>query len=385
MILGTAIKTSRGYAAPEVGEAYSRARELCRGIDDPARVIPVLIGLVAHYIVGGDIESSRDVSVEMQKLFERIGNPHLQMLGEWSFGAALFHLGELEEGYRHCARGLDLYDPSFHGPRVWETGIEPGIFCRCELSRFECLRGEPDKALTTVTQAVAEARALEHPQTLAFALIFAAFAHQERREWRLMGQAIEEAVSLCASRGIAQESMWAEPLAAVAQFEQGETSDGLARMEDGLATIEQMRSPLLRPFYLNSYADMLRRTGRLEAAQAALEESGEVARATSQHAYDAETLRLWGELHVTRGDPAAAHDCFVRAIADAESRGAQWLKFRAALARSQLLLDQDRLSEALEVLRPGLSAIAGNISCVEVLVATELVGLLENRAKPELV
>jgi hypothetical protein len=53
------------------------------------------------------------------------------------------------------------------------------------------------------------------------------------------------------------------------------------------------------------------------------------------------------------------------------------LNFRAALGLSQLLLNQDRSSE---VLRPALSSVAVNSSCVEVMVATELVSLLENRS-----
>src|SRR2546426_6199143 len=150
MTLGLAIKTSRGYAAPEVGLAYGRARELCREIDDPGRVVPILIGLAAHYVVGGEIESSRDIGVEMLALCDRLGNPHLQMIGEWLFGAALFHLGHLADSHRHITRGLELYDPSFHGPRVWETAIEPGIFCRCEVARTQCLQGAPDLAVANV-------------------------------------------------------------------------------------------------------------------------------------------------------------------------------------------------------------------------------------------
>ena len=88
---------------PEVGRAYARARELCRQIDDPARVIPVLIGLSAHHIVSGEITTSRDVALEMLDLFNRLGDPNLQMLGQWSLGAALFHLGELEVGHEHLS------------------------------------------------------------------------------------------------------------------------------------------------------------------------------------------------------------------------------------------------------------------------------------------
>ena len=147
MTYGLSLKTSRGYAVAEVGAAYARARELCHQVDDPARVIPVLMGLSAHHIVSGEIETSRDVALEMLALFDRLGDPHLQMLGQWSLGAALFHLGELEVSHHHLARGLELYDPAFHKPRIWETGIEPGVFCRCEFSRTLALRGYPDQGL----------------------------------------------------------------------------------------------------------------------------------------------------------------------------------------------------------------------------------------------
>ena len=97
MTYGLAIKTGRGYAVAEVGRAYERARELARQIDDPARVIPILIGMSAHHMVAGEIRIAHDLAVEMMALFERIGDQHLQMIGEWSLGAATFHLGRIEE------------------------------------------------------------------------------------------------------------------------------------------------------------------------------------------------------------------------------------------------------------------------------------------------
>ena len=157
MTYALAIKTSKGYAVAEVGRAYERARELCRQVEDPSRVIPVLIGMSAHHIVSGEIRIAHDISLEMLALFERLGDPHLQMIGEWSVGAALFHLGALEAGHQHLEKALTLYDPAFHGARVWQTGIEPGIFCRCELSRTMTLRGFPDTGLAMVQEAVAAA------------------------------------------------------------------------------------------------------------------------------------------------------------------------------------------------------------------------------------
>jgi hypothetical protein len=118
----------------------------------------------------------------MLALFERLGDPNLKMIAEWSVGAALFHLGQLERAHEHLERGLELHDPSFHGPRVWQTGIEPGIFCRCEFSRTLMLRGYPDRGLAAAREAVAQARALDHPQPLVFAMLFEIMARISRRE-----------------------------------------------------------------------------------------------------------------------------------------------------------------------------------------------------------
>ena len=111
MTYALAIKTSKGYAVAEVGRAYERARELSRQVDDPSRVIPVLIGMSAHHIVSGEIRIAHDISLEMMALFERLGDPHLQMIGEWSVGAALFHLGALEAGHQHLEKAHDAVRP----------------------------------------------------------------------------------------------------------------------------------------------------------------------------------------------------------------------------------------------------------------------------------
>ena len=58
----------------------------------------------------------------MLQLFEQIGDPNLQMIGNWSLGAALFHLGDLRAAHAHLARGLELYDPAFHRA----TGVGDG-------------------------------------------------------------------------------------------------------------------------------------------------------------------------------------------------------------------------------------------------------------------
>jgi serine/threonine protein kinase/tetratricopeptide (TPR) repeat protein len=353
MTYGLAIKTSQGYAMSAVGNAYARARELCRKVEDAARVVPVLIGLSAHHIVSGEIHTAFDISTEMLDLFQRLGDPHLQMIGEWSVGAALFHRGDLEEAHQRLERGLSLYDPEFHRPRVWQTGIEPGIFCRCEYSRTLTLRGFPEQGLAVVQQAVAEARSIDHPQPLAFALLFEIFAHLAMRSSREIQRTYDQLAVVCHAHGIAQEVQWAAPLCGRAYIDLGDTRRGLRVIEEGLQVHTTSRSALLRPYYFVMFAEALMRSEYYDRAQRALDEAAESAEATGQHAYDAEHARMQAELISARdGSPEQADEHYRKALAIAQRQGARWLELRAARGYSHFLVSHQRQDEARDVLAP---------------------------------
>jgi adenylate cyclase len=353
MTYGLALKTGTGYAVEGVGAAYARARELSRRVEDPSLVIPVLMGLSAHHVVSGEIETSRDVSIEMRTLFDRLGDPNLRMIGHWSFGAAQFHLGELRDAHHHLLAARELYDPAFHRPRVWETGIEPGIFSASELSRTLTLLGFPDQGLACVQRAVADARALDHPQPLAFALLFEIFAQLARRNAREVRRLYEQLAIVCHAHGIAQEVQWAAPLAGRAMIEMGDTRRGLRVLEEGLAAHTITRSALLRPYYFVLLAGGLIRCSEFDRAQRALDESARIADATAQRAYASEHARLQAELHAARPVSAGeAEPAFQRALEIARAQGAKWLELRAARAYAHYMLKHGRADEARALLAP---------------------------------
>jgi tetratricopeptide (TPR) repeat protein len=338
LTIGLALKTRHGYGDPEVGRAYARGRELCVLVDDPRRLASILVGLAAHYAGAGEMVASRAIGADLLRHVAHQGNPHLEMVGEWLTGAASFHLGEFAEAETRIEAALARYDPAFHRPRVWDTGIEPGIFCLCEAARLQVLRGRPDRGLATATDAIARARAVGHPQTLAFSLLFLAFIHHERREWRAMRGALQDLLTLCATRGITQERIWAEPLMGAALVELGAPGVGLARLEAGLVEMARSQSALLQPFYLQLHAAALLRVDRPADALDVLERAAATATRSHQHAYDSDLYRLRGEAHAALGDWAAAGEALRQAIATADRQGAIWFRRRAADALADLPL-----------------------------------------------
>jgi predicted ATPase len=357
MAYGLALKTGRGYAVREVGIAYARARELCRQVDDPAQVVPVFIGLSAHHIVAGEIGTAHDIAVEMMQLFDRMGDPNLQMIGEWCLGAASFHLGEIRRAHGHFERALALYDPAFHRPRVWETGIDPGVFCRAEMSRTLLLLGFPDQALAMAREGVAQAEAGEHPQPLAFAVLFLTFTHLGLRDPRSVIEAYERLDSICRPHGLAQEALWGGPLRGRALVEMGHVDEGLRVMAETLSDEAFTRAALLRPYYLVVYAGALLRARRLDDAQAVLDEASASCAATRQTAYLSEHHRVQAEVLLARGDRAGAEAAYRRALDTAARQGATWLELRAARAYANYLAAFDRAAEARAVLAPVVARI----------------------------
>jgi tetratricopeptide (TPR) repeat protein len=287
----------------------------------------------------------------MLDLFNRLGDANLQMVGQWSLGAALFHLGELEVGHVHLQRALDLYDPAFHNPRVWETGVDPGIFCRCELARTLTLRGYPDQGLACVLEAVAHARALEHPQPLAFSLLFLTLVRGARREPEEVCRVFDELSALCLAHGIAQELLWAVPLRGRALVELGEVARGLDELATGLAAHLDTRSTLLRPYYFVLHAGALLRVREYDRARQALTEAREISEATNQHAYDSEHRRLEAEVCLARGHRRDCDRLYQESLAIARGQGARFLELRAARGYASFLADAGRRPEARDVLQ----------------------------------
>jgi hypothetical protein len=53
LTLGRALAVANGFAAPETGHAYARARELCHQAENPRRFFAVLVGLREFYLNRG--------------------------------------------------------------------------------------------------------------------------------------------------------------------------------------------------------------------------------------------------------------------------------------------------------------------------------------------
>ena len=69
LTLGSALTATQGYAGPQVGETYLRARDLCRELGEaPPQLFPALHGLYRFYHVRGELHAARETGEQLLKL-----------------------------------------------------------------------------------------------------------------------------------------------------------------------------------------------------------------------------------------------------------------------------------------------------------------------------
>ena len=73
--LGAAYIASRGYAAPEVGPVFRRARELCQRIGQPPQLFGIMLGIWEWHLVRGDLRLCVDLAAEGMEFADRLERP----------------------------------------------------------------------------------------------------------------------------------------------------------------------------------------------------------------------------------------------------------------------------------------------------------------------
>ena len=113
------------------------------------------------------------------------------------------------------------------------------------------LLGYPDQALTKSHAALTLAQELSHPFSLAYALDFAAWLHRLRREEQAAQERAEAAMTLSTTQGFPLWLAIGMILRGRTLAEQGQESEGMAQMREGLAAFQATGAEMARPYFLS--------------------------------------------------------------------------------------------------------------------------------------
>jgi predicted ATPase len=369
--LGAPLIATKGYTAPEVEKAYTRALELCRQIGETPQLFPVLFGLRTFYHVQGELQTACELGEQLFSLAQSVQDPALLLEAHRALGSTLYFLGELASAHTHLEQGIALYNPQQHRSHAFLYGQDPGVACLSVASLALWQLGYPDQALRREHEALTLAHELSHPFNLAFALNYAATVlPQLRREVQLTHERTEALTALSSEHkfpfGPAQGTILQGWLLA----KRGKEEEGITQMRQGLATLRATGVELFRPYYLALLAEVHGEIGQAEEGMSVLTEALAAVNNRGERQYESELYRLKGELTLQKFQVAGskfqvastqhpapntqaeaeAEACFHKAIEIARRQQAKSLELRAVMSLSRLWKEQGKKAEARQML-----------------------------------
>ena len=95
MALGPALIATKGYAASEVEQTYSRARELCQQLEDPSVLFPALFGLWSYYITRAEYGPTRKLAEQIFTLARQHNDSALLLQAHRALAETFSYWGNL--------------------------------------------------------------------------------------------------------------------------------------------------------------------------------------------------------------------------------------------------------------------------------------------------
>jgi class 3 adenylate cyclase/DNA polymerase III delta prime subunit len=195
--LGPALMPIKGWGAPEVEQAYVRARALCDQLGATPQLFGVLRGLWEYYELrahtGPGLESARQVLA----LAEDAGDRTLLVIAHDVMGDTSLWIGDFAASNAHTTQGIALYDRAQdRGIAYAHGGYDPAMACRAFGAHALWYLGYPDRAFKQSEDAVTFARGLAHPPSIMHALSHAAWHHIFRHQAKLAHSVAQAALDL---------------------------------------------------------------------------------------------------------------------------------------------------------------------------------------------
>jgi predicted ATPase len=349
--LGKAMIATKGYAAPETGEAFNRARSLCEQLDRPPQLVSVLHGQWVQVLLAGDLALARSRAEELLTRGMERNDPVWTVMGCRISGVTCCWLGELIAARDYLERGLSLYDPAHRSSYAELTVDDTHVILLMYLAWTLLCLGYLDQAREKREAALAEARLLSRAFTLAHALSRA--THAEAIVVGPSGALLhaDEWVSLTERQSIAFYSAEAMIFQGWCLTMLGQREKGITQLTRGLAAY-RAQGPIHLPTYLTLLADAYRKVQLPQNGLQQLVEAISVTDRTQARYHEAEMYRVRGELFLSMHDAGSAEASFRKAINVAHHQSAKTWELRAAMSMARLWRDQGKRDEARNLLAP---------------------------------
>jgi tetratricopeptide (TPR) repeat protein len=351
--LGRAFSAIRGLSARETGLAFERAHELCRQLTTAPHLFAVLIGLSIFYRIRAELHRAHELAQQALAIAELERDAVSLVEASEILGVALFILGDLAGAQSHWERAIAVPQPSLARP--YHMAVDPRVVSVCWIAVVTLYLGYPDQALVKSREALALARKLSHPFTLAGILELLGVFHWFRGDGEKSLALCDEVLRLATEHGFQQYVALAIKGRGCALIEMNHTEEGIALLREGVSAQRGTGMYQYQTAFFAALGEGYGKSGRMAEGLAAVAEGLAAAHRTGERLSEAELYRVKGELlmQATPAVPNAvpeAESCFRQAIEIARHQKAKWWELRATVCLACLLRDTDRCDQAQTML-----------------------------------
>ena len=359
--LMTALVNLKGYAAPETKAAEERALSLIQEAEalgeppeDPLLLFSVLHGVWwANYVALNGVVM-RELAVQLLGLAEKRGATTPLMIGHRVMGNSLLHAGNIAECRVHFDQAIGFYDPDKHRSLVTRFGQDMKVIVLSWRALALWLLGYPEAALSDANEAIRYAREIGHAATLMYALGIAPLVVVARGDYATAVLLSDEVIALADQKSALFWKVFGMRLRGQCLACTGRAAQAVKVLT---ATANAYRStgstalvPLDQLYFAKAYTEL----GQFADASSCVDEAMATLEKNKDRLWEAEVLRLSGEIALMEKVPSAtkAEAYFERALSVARQQQAKSWELRASMSLARLWRDQGKVQQAGELLAP---------------------------------
>jgi tetratricopeptide (TPR) repeat protein len=353
LMLGAAYLSSLGWAAVQVAEVLTPARELANKVHEYDKLAAILYYLWFHHLMLCEYEHTAAIVEELHSLARARNDSATTVIAGMAQALLYWFTGYPKKAREAADRMVEAYDENLHGHLAQTCMHDPKCLTLIWAGQWLWALGYPDQARQAAEEQLALARRLGHPVNLFAGLSVGTVG------LTFLGQTSVARQWLAEAHDMARQLAMTFFADAIVPFwdgcvlvAQGDYAEGYAVQTKGCKGWRETGPLHLIPLAHTARASALINLQRFDEAQSLLEEALQIIDRTGQRSDEAEALRVLGEMHQRKPQPdvGAAEKCFLEALEVARRQEAKGLELRAATALARLRHQQGRTAEARDLL-----------------------------------